>query len=108
MVIGHIESHGRPETDILLEGLELLPRKKVRYMAVSLPEMDLDAIMARKPQIVLVDELAHRNAPASRHEKRWQDVEEILEAGIDIYTTALSISLPSRGLAIGSNCRLRK
>ncbi len=87
VVVGYVESHGRAETDILLEGLELLPRKTVRYMEVALPEMDIDAILARKPQIVLVDELAHSNAPGSRHEKRWLDVEEILEAGIDVYTT---------------------
>ncbi len=87
VVVGYVESHGRAETDILLEGLELLPRKTVRYMEVALPEMDIDAILARKPQIVLVDELAHSNAPGSRHEKRWLDVEEILEAGSDVYTT---------------------
>ncbi|MDA8413204.1 MAG: sensor histidine kinase KdpD [Desulfobacteraceae bacterium] len=87
VVAGYVESHGRPETDALLEGLELLPRKEVQYAGVALPEMDLDAILARRPQIVLVDELAHSNAPGSRHEKRWQDVEEILSAGIDVYTT---------------------
>ncbi len=87
VVIGYVESHGRAETDVLLAGLELLPRKTVHYMEVALPEMDIDAILARKPQIVLVDELAHSNAPGSRHEKRWQDVEEILESGIDVYTT---------------------
>ena len=72
------------KTDALLEGLEALPRKDIRYMGVSLSEMDLDAVLARKPQIVLVDELAHTNAPGSRHEKRWQDVEELLAAGIDV------------------------
>ena len=87
VVIGYVESHGRSETDALLDGLEVLPRKDVHYLEVILPEMDLDAILARKPQIVLVDELAHSNAPGSRHEKRWQDVEEILEAGIDVYTS---------------------
>jgi two-component system sensor histidine kinase KdpD len=87
VVAGYVESHGRAETDVLLEGLEVLPRKEIRYMEVALQEMDIDAILARKPQIVLVDELAHSNAPGSRHEKRWQDVEEILEAGIDVYTT---------------------
>ena len=87
VVVGYVESHGRSETDALLEGLEVLPRREVIYLGVALPEMDLDAILARKPQIVLVDELAHSNAPGSRHEKRWQDVEEILEAGIDVYTT---------------------
>jgi len=86
-VVGYVESHGRAETDTLLEGQEVLPRKEIRYMEVALQEMDIDAILARKPQIVLVDELAHTNAPGSRHEKRWQDVEEILEDGIDVYTT---------------------
>ncbi len=87
VVVGYVESHGRSETDALLEGLDILPRKYVNYEGVLLPEIDLDAILSRKPQIVLVDELAHSNAPGSRHEKRWQDVEEILEAGIDVYTT---------------------
>ena len=87
VVAGYVESHGRPETDALLEGLEVLPRKEVHYLGVALPEMDIDAVLLRKPQVVLVDELAHSNAPGSRHEKRWQDVEEILEAGIDVYTT---------------------
>jgi two-component system sensor histidine kinase KdpD len=87
VVVGYVESHGRSETDALLLGLELVPRKEVHYLGVALPEMDIDAILARKPQIVLVDELAHSNAPGSRHEKRWLDVEEILEAGIDVYTT---------------------
>jgi len=87
VVVGYVESHGRSETDALLDGLELLSRKEVNYLGVALPEIDLDAILSRKPQIVLVDELAHSNAPGSRHEKRWQDVEEILEAGIDVYTT---------------------
>ena len=87
VVVGYAESHGRSETDALLEGLEIIPVKAVHYAGVMLPEMDIDAILARRPQIVLVDELAHSNAPGSRHEKRWQDVEEILEAGIDVYTT---------------------
>jgi two-component system sensor histidine kinase KdpD len=87
VVVGYVESHGRSETDALLEGMDALPRKEVQYLGVALPEMDLDAILSRKPQIVLVDELAHSNAPGSRHEKRWQDVEEILETGIDVYTT---------------------
>jgi len=87
VLVGYVESHGRPETDVLLDGLELLPRRAVLYTGVTLPEMDLDGILYRRPQIVLVDELAHSNAPGSRHEKRWQDVEEILEAGIDVYTT---------------------
>lgn len=87
VVAGYVESHGRSETDVLLVGLEILPRKEVHYSGVVLPEMDLDAVLSRRPQIALVDELAHSNAPGSRHEKRWQDVEEILEAGIDVFTT---------------------
>jgi two-component system sensor histidine kinase KdpD len=87
VVIGYVESHGRSETDALLDGLEIVPRKQVHYLGVALPEMDIDAILARKSQIVLVDELAHTNAPGARHEKRWHDVEELLEAGIDVYTT---------------------
>jgi len=87
VVIGYVESHGRAETDALLEGLEVIPRKVINYQGVPLPELDLDAVLARKPQIVLVDELAHTNAAGSRHEKRWQDVEELLTAGIDVFTT---------------------
>jgi len=87
LVVGYVESHGRSETDALLAGLELIPRRELAYAGVTLPEMDLDAILARKPQIVLVDELAHSNVPGCRHEKRWQDVEELLAAGIDVYTT---------------------
>jgi two-component system sensor histidine kinase KdpD len=87
IVAGYVESHGRAETDALLEGLEIVPRKEVEYQGVWLPEMDLDLLLARKPQIALVDELAHTNAPGMRHEKRWQDVEELLGAGIDVYTT---------------------
>jgi two-component system sensor histidine kinase KdpD len=87
VVAGYVESHGRQETDALLEGLEVIPPTLIMYQGVSLPELDLDAVLARKPQIVLVDELAHTNAPGSRHDKRWQDVEELLGAGIDVYTT---------------------
>jgi len=87
VVAGYVESHGRAETDSLLEGLEIIPRKEIVYQGVPLAEMDLDGILSRKPQIVLVDELAHTNAHGSRHEKRWQDVEELLSSGIDVYTT---------------------
>jgi two-component system sensor histidine kinase KdpD len=87
VVAAYVESHGRSETDSLLDGLEAIPKASIDYMGVLLPEMDLDAVLARRPQIALVDELAHSNAPGSRHEKRWQDVEEILAAGIDVYTT---------------------
>lgn len=87
VVAAYVESHGRFETDSLLSGLEILPKTQIEYLGVTLQEMDIDAVLARKPQIALVDELAHTNAPGSRHEKRWQDVEELLSAGIDVYTT---------------------
>jgi two-component system sensor histidine kinase KdpD len=87
VVIGVVESHGRYDTAALTIGLELLPRRKVEYRGVKLDEFDLDAALARRPGIALVDELAHTNAPGSRHAKRWQDVEELLEMGIDVYTT---------------------
>jgi two-component system sensor histidine kinase KdpD len=87
VVVGVVETHGRKETEALVEGLELIPRRQVEYKGRSLAEMDLDAIIARRPQIVLVDELAHTNADGSRHPKRYLDVEEILQHGIDVYTT---------------------
>jgi two-component system sensor histidine kinase KdpD len=87
VVVGSVDTHGRRETEALLEGLEVLPRKSLEYRGKQLPEFDLDAALARKPTIVLVDELAHTNAPGSRHKKRWQDVIELLEAGIHVYTT---------------------
>ncbi len=87
VVIGYIETHKRVETEELVEDLEVLPRKQVEYHNVTLSELNVDAVLARHPRIVLVDEFAHTNAPGSRHPKRYQDVEEILDAGIDVYTT---------------------
>src|SRR5450631_3402794 len=87
IVIGVVETHGRKETEALLEGLEVIPRRRIEYKGQWLEEMDLDGIIARRPQIVLVDELAHTNAPCSRHPKRYLDVEELLSHGIDVYTT---------------------
>ena len=87
VVVGIVETHGRSETAALIDGLELMPRARMEYRDRFFEEMDLDAILARKPAIVLVDELAHRNAAGSRHERRWQDVVELLDAGIDVYTT---------------------
>jgi two-component system sensor histidine kinase KdpD len=87
VVVGVVETHGRKETEVLLEGLEVLPRKRIDYRGRALEEMDLDAIIARRPQIALVDELAHTNVPGSRHPKRYLDVEELLSHGIDVYTT---------------------
>ncbi len=87
LVVGIVETHGRRETGALLEGLEVVPRRRVEYKGRWLDEMDLDAILKRRPQLVLVDELAHTNAPGTRHPKRYMDVEELLGAGIDVYTT---------------------
>jgi two-component system sensor histidine kinase KdpD len=87
VVVGVVETHGRPETEALLEGLEVLPRRTIGYRGQALREMDLDAILARRPELVVVDELAHTNAPGSRHPKRFQDVEELLDAGIAVYST---------------------
>ena len=87
VVVGVVEPHGRRETEALLEGLEVIPRRQVDYKGHLLAEMDLDAILKRRPQLVLVDELAHTNAPGSRHPKRYLDVEEIIAAGIDVFTT---------------------
>ena len=86
VVVGAVETHGRVETEALLGGLEVLPRKRLSYKDQTLEEMDLDALIARHPQIALVDELAHTNAPGSRHPKRYLDVEELLSHGIDVYT----------------------
>ncbi|MEB2363784.1 MAG: sensor histidine kinase KdpD [Bryobacterales bacterium] len=87
VVVGIVETHGRQETEALLEGLEILPRRAVAYRGTQLWEFDLDAALARRPGLLLVDELAHTNAPGSRHVKRWQDVLELVDAGIDVYTT---------------------
>src|SRR3989442_1697342 len=87
IIVGVVETHGRKETQALLEGFEVVPRKRLEYRVQSLDEMALDAIIARPPQIVLVDELARTNAPGSRHPKRYLDVEELLRHGIDVYST---------------------
>ncbi|MFE0756185.1 DUF4118 domain-containing protein [Inquilinus sp. NPDC058860] len=87
VVIGVVETHGRAETQALVGGFEIIPRRRAEHRGRTLEEMDLDAILARRPALVLVDELAHTNAPGSRHDKRYQDVEEILAAGIDVWTT---------------------
>ncbi|MGE5892943.1 MAG: sensor histidine kinase KdpD, partial [bacterium] len=87
VVVGYVETHGRPETDALLEGIEILPPLIVKYKGMLLKEVDLAKVLARKPNLVLVDELAHTDAPGLRNAKRYQDIEEILNAGIDVYTT---------------------
>lgn len=87
VVVGVVETHGRAETERLVAGLEIQPRARLFYRGRAMPELDLDALLARRPQLVLVDELAHTNVEGSRHAKRWQDIEELLAAGIDVYST---------------------
>src|SRR6188474_2293785 len=86
VLIGVVETHGRSETAALVTGLARLPLRDIAYRGHTLAEFDLDAALARKPAVLLVDELAHSNAPGSRHAKRWQDVHELLEAGIDVWS----------------------
>jgi two-component system sensor histidine kinase KdpD len=87
VVVGFVEAHGRPRTEELLDGLEIMPRTRREYRETVFTEMDLDAVLARAPQVALIDELAHTNVPGGRHAKRWEDVEELLAAGIDVTTT---------------------
>jgi two-component system sensor histidine kinase KdpD len=87
VVVGYVETHGRPQTQAQLGDLEIIPRKKVTYRGVTLEEMDTEAVIARHPKVALIDELAHTNVPGSKHVKRYQDVKEILDAGIDVVTT---------------------
>src|SRR5262249_3478761 len=86
VVVGAVETRDHPETQRLLDGLEVIPRRRLEYRGQTFEEMNLDAILARRPALVMVDGLAHSNAPASRHLKRFQDVEELLDAGINVYT----------------------
>ena len=86
VVVGLVETHGRAETDALLKGLEVLPRRVIEAQGRRFEEFDLDAALSRRPKLIIVDELAHTNAPECRHPKRWQDVEELLDAGIDVWT----------------------
>jgi two-component system, OmpR family, sensor histidine kinase KdpD len=87
VVVGLVETHGRAHTAEQLEGLEVLPRAQVTYRGATLSELDVDPVLARRPEVVVIDELAHTNAPGSRHAKRWQDVEQVLDAGISVLTT---------------------
>ena len=96
LVVGFVETHGRAETSALLAGLTVMPRKQLEYRGLQVEEMDIDAVLARRPQLALVDELAHTNAPGSRHPKRWQDVRELLDAGIDVFTTCNVQHIESR------------
>lgn len=107
VVVGVVETHGRRETEALVDGLEIVPRRAVEYQGRTLAEMDIDAILARRPALVLVDELAHTNAPGSRHPKRYQDVEELLDAGIDVYSTLNIQHLESLNDVVASFTRVR-
>src|ERR1700727_3685596 len=101
VLVGVVETHGRAETAALLDGLEVLPPKSVEYRGKALPEFDLDAALARHPQLILIDELAHSNVPGTRHPKRWQDVDELLAAGIDVFSTLNVQHLESLNDVIG-------
>ncbi|NOW45365.1 two-component system sensor histidine kinase KdpD [Novosphingobium sp. SG751A] len=107
VVIGVIETHGRAETEQRATGFEIIPRRAIDHRGQTLHEMDLDAIIARRPALVLIDELAHTNAPGCRHDKRWQDVEEVLNAGIDVYSTLNVQHLESLNDVVASFARLR-
>jgi two-component system sensor histidine kinase KdpD len=107
VVIGVIETHGRAETEALVHGLEIVPRRESEHQGRPLAEMDIDGILARRPQLVLVDELAHTNAPGSRHDKRYQDVEELLAAGIDVYSTVNVQHLESLNDVVASFTKVR-
>ncbi|MCP1557168.1 UNVERIFIED_ORG: two-component system sensor histidine kinase KdpD [Methylobacterium sp. SuP10 SLI 274] len=107
VVVGVVETHGRAETEALLDGFETIPRRAVPYRGTVLEEMDLDALLARRPALALVDELAHTNAPGSRHPKRYQDVEELLDAGIDVLTTLNIQHVESLNDVVASITRIR-
>ncbi len=107
LVIGAVETHGRAETAVLLDGVTVLPSRKITYRDRLLPEFDLDAALSLKPPLILVDELAHSNVEGSRHQKRWQDVEELLAAGIDVYTTLNVQHLESLNDVVGSITGIR-
>ena len=107
VLVGVIETHGRMETAAMLEGLDVLPLKSVEYRAKSIAEFDIDAALERRPPLILMDELAHSNAPGSRHPKRWQDVEELLDAGIDVLTTVNVQHLESLNDVVGGITGIR-
>ena len=107
VLIGVVETHGRSETSALLAGLAQLPLRDVPYRGHTLAEFDLDAALARKPAVLLVDELAHTNAPGSRHAKRWQDVQELREAGIDVWSALNVQHLESLNGTVGAITGIR-
>lgn len=107
VVVGIVETHGRKETESLIEGLDVLPRKSIDYRGKTLTEFDIDAALARHPEMMLVDELAHSNVAGSRHPKRWQDVDELLNAGIDVFTTVNVQHLESLNDVVGGITGIR-
>ncbi|MEU3512179.1 sensor histidine kinase KdpD [Streptomyces longwoodensis] len=107
-VVAFVEHHGRPRTEVMLSGLEQVPRKELAYRGTAFTEMDVDAVLARRPRVALVDELAHTNVPGSRHAKRWQDVEELLAAGIDVVSTVNIQHLESLGDVVESITGVRQ
>ncbi len=102
VVVGLCETHGRAHTAGMLDGLEVVPRRQVDHRGAALTEMDLDAVLARQPQVALIDELAHTNVPGSRNDKRWQDIHELLDAGIDVISTVNIQHLESLNDAVTS------
>ncbi len=107
VMIGIVETHGRAETETMARPIPAIARREIEYEGRRLTEMDLDAILARKPKLVLVDELAHTNAPGSRHPKRWQDIEELLAADIDVFTTVNIQHIESLNDVVASFTRVR-
>src|SRR6185437_11224951 len=107
VLVGVVETHGRSETAAQLEGLTLLPPHAIEYRGKALTEFDIDAALKAHPDLILMDELAHSNAPGSRHPKRWQDVEELLDAGIEVFTTVNVQHLESLNDAVGGITGIR-
>ena len=107
VMVGVVETHGRAETEAMTRGLQIMPRREIEYEGRTLTEMDLDGLLERRPQLVLVDELAHTNAPGSRHPKRYQDVEELLAAGIDVFSTINVQHIESLNDVVASFTRVR-
>ncbi|MFI8519179.1 ATP-binding protein [Streptomyces sp. NPDC085481] len=108
LVVAFVEHHDRPRTEVMLHGLEQVPRQELEYRGAAFPEMDIDAVLARRPAVALVDELAHTNVPGSRNPKRWQDVEELLAAGIDVISTVNIQHLESLGDVVESITGVRQ
>jgi two-component system sensor histidine kinase KdpD len=107
VVIAVVETHGRVETEVLTQGFEVVPKKRSLYKGHVVAEMDLDAVLQRRPKLALVDELAHTNAEGSRHPKRYQDVEELLAAGIDVYSTVNIQHIDSLNDVVAQITRIR-